>query len=607
MHGSLQRRFEATVTPRRTPHPLLAGPSSPLTDAEAIALARDGDRGAFGVLYERHHRAARRLAHTLFADAARADDAVAEAFARVRAELRHGGGPSEAFRASLVTALRAVADERSTLTKADAGDAGGAAAETSETSETSRRTGFEVELLRRAFARLPERSQAVLWHTELDDTTTRELSAMLGTTEDELGTLIDQARRELRQAQLLLYAGSTSVGACRDCAEHLGAYTSHDLRWRRRRRVRDHLEGCHRCASVHASLVDFAPALSASMFPGIDGPAALGRSRPGGMRVPGLAARAGVNARARNRTAAAFVAIVVAIAGVLVIARSDDPRGDPGAAVATTSAGPVEGAPVDGLASTTSASSAATAVPSADATTRASATTIRPTSTAATVSTTSPASRPEAPATTLATVRPVTVTPPRSTSTTRAPEPGTTVVPTPSTTEAPVPTAGPTTRPTAAPTTASTAAPTPTSAAAPDLSGDVGVASPLFAGRQGTLSATLGNPGPGVVESLEITIEVPAVFTILGASLADAAGACTTTAAVAACSVPVVGPGSTVMVQLDIAVSPAAGRSVEIVMAWSATDGGVPGAVGSTVIRVTIVPTCGSGKVPPGPPESCQP
>ncbi len=586
-------------------------------------MARGGDRTAFGVLYERHHRAARRLAHTLFPNAAGADDAVAEAFARVRSALRQGGGPSEAFRVSLVAALRAVADERSPLTVAIPGEADSseAVSTTGKTPDETYRTGFQVELVRRAFARLPERSQAVLWHSEIDDTSARELTAILGKPEDELGTLADQARRELRQAQLLLYAASTSVGECRDCAEHLGAYTQHDLRWRRRRRVREHLEGCHRCALVYAALVAVGAALTAAMLPGIDESRSPSRSRQVGAGA-GIGARAphpAPGSGARTRATAGVAALVVAlIAALVVVARSDDDvdqRRDVGSAVGTTSTistSPATVGPSTGSASTTTASTssatagtAAATATSGDGTTRAS------------VATTSSPGGPGGPdasltsrvtsVTTRVTVRPVPITtrPAPPSPTTRGPEPPTTVGPgpAPGTTVAPSPsTVAP--RPTPIPPVAPT---TPTTVPAPGLSGDVQVASQLFAGRPGVLSATLENPGPGVVEGLEITVQVPAVFTIVGATLADGGGPCSTTTAVATCSVPVVGPSSAVTVRLDIAVSPAAGRSVEIVMSWSTTEDGARGPVASTLISVTIVPTCGSGKVPPGPPESCQP
>ena len=76
------------------------------TDAELIAAVRAGDRAAFAQLYERHERAARRMARQLSASPHDVDDLVAEAFARVLDMLSAGRGPDSAFRAYLLTAVR---------------------------------------------------------------------------------------------------------------------------------------------------------------------------------------------------------------------------------------------------------------------------------------------------------------------------------------------------------------------------------------------------------------------------------------------------------------------------------------------------------------------
>ena len=71
-------------------------------DATLIAAVRDGDTDAYGVLFERHVDAARRLARALAHDGD-ADDLVAEAFAKVLPVLVRGGGPEVAFRPYLLT------------------------------------------------------------------------------------------------------------------------------------------------------------------------------------------------------------------------------------------------------------------------------------------------------------------------------------------------------------------------------------------------------------------------------------------------------------------------------------------------------------------------
>ena len=145
------------------------GPS----DANLIASVRSGEVDAYGSLYARHVAAAHNLARQLARSPAEADDLVSEAFAKVLDIMRSGGGPDSAFRAYLLTAMRHVAydrtrrDRRLELTE----DIEAAGANPERISEPFRDTavaGLERSLAAQAFARLPERWQAVLWHTEIE-------------------------------------------------------------------------------------------------------------------------------------------------------------------------------------------------------------------------------------------------------------------------------------------------------------------------------------------------------------------------------------------------------------------------------------------------------
>ena len=77
-----------------------------LPDADLIASVRTGSDAAFAVLYERHEQAARAAARSVGASRADTDDLVAEAFTRVFAAIRRGGGPEVAFRPYLMTSVR---------------------------------------------------------------------------------------------------------------------------------------------------------------------------------------------------------------------------------------------------------------------------------------------------------------------------------------------------------------------------------------------------------------------------------------------------------------------------------------------------------------------
>ena len=125
-------------------------------DAELISAVRAGDVSAYGLLYERHVEAARRLARQL-ANGPDVDDLVADAFAKVLNVLQRGGGPDVAFRAYLLTSVRSLRVDRYRATSKvqptddlEAFDPGVPFRDTAV-------EGFENAAAARAFASLPER------------------------------------------------------------------------------------------------------------------------------------------------------------------------------------------------------------------------------------------------------------------------------------------------------------------------------------------------------------------------------------------------------------------------------------------------------------------
>src|SRR4029453_12935247 len=139
-----------------------------LSDADLITATRSGDAAAYGQLYARHVLAARRLPRTLTSSGADADDLVAEVFAKLLDRLKAGGGPDAAFRTYLLTSVRNTfydrvrRNQKVTVTDDVAKhDPGGPFVDTAV-------EGLERSLAARAFAKLPERWQTVLWHTEVE-------------------------------------------------------------------------------------------------------------------------------------------------------------------------------------------------------------------------------------------------------------------------------------------------------------------------------------------------------------------------------------------------------------------------------------------------------
>jgi RNA polymerase sigma factor (sigma-70 family) len=236
------------------------------TDAELIAEVRDGRTEAYAVLYRRHEGPARALARQLARCPGERDDLVAEAFARLLATLRAGGGPDVAFRAYLLTVLRHVLHDRARrdgrihftddLTRYDSG----------EPWRDPAVDGLEARLAARAFAGLPERWRAVLWRTEVERRTPAEVAPLLGLTPNGVSALAYRAREGLRQAYL-----QEHVPAPRRADAHavtvgrLGAWARGGLTDRRRTQVEEHLAECPRCRALAAELTDTNAALTSSI------------------------------------------------------------------------------------------------------------------------------------------------------------------------------------------------------------------------------------------------------------------------------------------------------------------------------------------------------
>ncbi|MCR3722701.1 MULTISPECIES: sigma-70 family RNA polymerase sigma factor [Prauserella salsuginis group] len=256
-----------------------------MSDAELIASVRAGQLECYGTLYERHVSAAYNLARQLARTSMEADDLVSDAFSKVLDTLRGGKGPDSAFRAYLLTAVRHgaydktrrdkkldLAEDMTTVTTV-----GGAGAEalTVEFSDTALE-GLERTLAAKAFAKLPERWQAVLWHTEIEGATPAEVAPLLGLTANSVSALAYRAREGLRQAYLQVHLAEVSASTCHATADKLGAWTRDGLSKRERAQVEAHLDDCSDCQALAAELADVNGALRAVIAPLVLGGGVLG-------------------------------------------------------------------------------------------------------------------------------------------------------------------------------------------------------------------------------------------------------------------------------------------------------------------------------------------
>jgi RNA polymerase sigma factor (sigma-70 family) len=260
------------------PLPRTAEPDGPLEpgDPELIDAVRSGDVEAYGLLYRRHAGAATTLARQLTGSRAEADDLVAEAFAKVLDMLRGGGGPDVAFRAYLLTTLRNVRYDRARRDKKLAWSDDMSRHDPGVPWEDSAVADLETSLAARAFRRLPERWQTVLWHTEVEQESPADVAPLLGLTPNGVAALAYRAREGLRQAYLQEHLADGDGRRHAATVDRLGAWARGGLTARQRAKVEAHLATCADCRALAGELADVNAGLRGVIAPLVLGTAAAG-------------------------------------------------------------------------------------------------------------------------------------------------------------------------------------------------------------------------------------------------------------------------------------------------------------------------------------------
>ena len=278
------------------------------SDAELITAVRSGETAAFGVLYERHAAAARAVARQYSNSAPDADDAVSDAFSRVFSAVQGGGGPDVAFRAYLFTVVRRVA-----LSRVESGRRAVAtddietfesATGPGESTEEPTMAGFERGIVSQAYKSLPERWQAVLWYTEVEELNPAQIAPILGLTANGVAALAYRAREGLRQAYLQQHLAVPSSEACTIVNRKLGAYVRGGLAKRETALVESHLEECGSCRALILELGDVNHGMRVVIAPLILGAVAIGILK--GVGFGGLAGAVGAGLGAGAGSGAAF-------------------------------------------------------------------------------------------------------------------------------------------------------------------------------------------------------------------------------------------------------------------------------------------------------------
>ncbi|MGN7859133.1 sigma-70 family RNA polymerase sigma factor [Microbacterium sp. 22303] len=171
------------------------------SDAELLRAVRDGDGGAYEVLWQRHFDAALRYAGHLYPS--RAEDLVSESFLAIYQQVRTSRkGPDFAFRLYLRSVIRntSIRWRRDAARVLDAEDLD--VADPRDGLRHVERESDSAEVLA-AFGALPDRWQRVLWLSEVDQARRPEIARALGIKPNAVSALQRRARAGMKHQWLL--------------------------------------------------------------------------------------------------------------------------------------------------------------------------------------------------------------------------------------------------------------------------------------------------------------------------------------------------------------------------------------------------------------------
>ncbi|MGW6982006.1 sigma-70 family RNA polymerase sigma factor [Streptomyces sp. NPDC054932] len=223
-------------------------------------------------VFARHHPSVLAYARTCCRDLSTAQDLAAEAFARTYRAIAWGAGPEYAWRPYLLTCVRRLAAtwarEAARTRLSDDFEEWAAQLSDGQDTEDAVFSAEEGSLVLRAYRSLPERWQAVLWHSVVEHEPAAETAARLGISAGGVGSLVARAREGLREAYLRAHLDRTASDECM----HYGAQIAARLRRPGKRLTRDlgrHLQGCDDCARAERDLRDVNGRLGVLLLGGI--------------------------------------------------------------------------------------------------------------------------------------------------------------------------------------------------------------------------------------------------------------------------------------------------------------------------------------------------
>jgi RNA polymerase sigma factor (sigma-70 family) len=181
-------------------------------DATLLQRLREGDREAAVDLWTRHYPSVLMAARRVTRQPRDAEEIASDAFSGMLSALSSGSGPTTSVRAYLVTSVRNLAASRATRSSAGDVMTDDVALFDKPTADTTAHMS-ELQLVRVAFAELPQRWQIVLWRTAVDKDSNIEVGRAMGLSPNGVAALAKRARRGFRLAYLRAHLSDRGVEA----------------------------------------------------------------------------------------------------------------------------------------------------------------------------------------------------------------------------------------------------------------------------------------------------------------------------------------------------------------------------------------------------------
>lgn len=245
-----------------------------LSDRDLLRKVRNGNRSAYGQLWERHAEAIRTAA--TFFTSFDADDITAETFTRILRSLERGHGPVDTFRTYALVTARNIAAEWG-RGRRDVPLEVIADVEDPTLSDFQAAVADDRSLAIRAFHSLPDRWQEVLWYSEVERMKPAEIAPLLGMAPNAVAALAVRAREGLKQGWIAAHLRSDNVpDEHKWVIERVAKYARNKLPATVRRSVDEHLEDCPNCRLAYDEVEQASSRIALLLLPVVLGAAAPG-------------------------------------------------------------------------------------------------------------------------------------------------------------------------------------------------------------------------------------------------------------------------------------------------------------------------------------------